>query len=237
MRLWANMDQRDRFPGRLTYPSEGEYDIDPESILESLEQGKTDVFDPVISTPEFNAYLPTGSYPWNQSDYLMVVSALNQFVWKESLEEWRLYSLDFYRGCQDDPRGFDSGSFIYFKNSSSLDYSVRKYEVYPIGGMEGGVSWGAGKFPRSLFGWKSIDLARLELSADDVLQLAEEHGGKEVRQISTNACTIYVSLTPNGDNVGDNKDWVTTYYSDDGYVLFKITVDPMNGRHTIHVNE
>ncbi len=173
--VWNNSEQRDQNPGRLYYPYSGDYDINPEIILAALEQGEADVFKPIFATPESYTYLPPGSFPWHQSDYLKIAHALHQYTWKENLDDWRLYSMDFFRGCQDNPYGFDSGEFIYFKVSNvRLDYVARILDIYPTGGTDGGASWAEASYPRSIFGWKSIDLEKLEVTADDCLQIAKE---------------------------------------------------------------
>lgn len=221
--ILSNLEQRDRYPGRLYYPYSGNYDINPESILADLERGEEDVFKPISATPEVYSYLPTGSFPWHQADYLNIAHALHQYTWKENLDGWRLYSMHFFRGCQDNPVGFDSGEFIYFRGSNALlDYETRILDIYPTGGTEGGVSWAKANYPRSIFGWKNIKLEKLEVTADDCLQTAEKNGGKKERLMVSNDCEIHVSLSPNSDYTSD---WNITYYNN-GYVIFEMNISP-----------
>lgn len=220
----ANLEQVELFPLNSSYQDTGNYRINPETILEALDQGKTNIFTPILTASEAeNTPNSVGLYPWKQSDYLKVASALRQFIWKDNLENWRLYSMYFYRGCQDNPIGFDSGEMTYFKARHGLfSYTTRVIDIYPSGGE---VSWGGGaNFPRSLSGWTSLNLESLTVTADNALQIAEENGGKEFRLKVENACTIDVFINPNPDSSND-EDWIV-YYNNMGYSVFEMHINP-----------
>lgn len=110
----SNLEQAITYPfGMSSYQDTGDYTIDPETILLSIEKGETNVFYPVSAPSQSgdNTNLPTSPYPylWTQANYLKVASVLHEFVWNENLQGWHLYSLYFFRKCQDNPVGFDSG--------------------------------------------------------------------------------------------------------------------------------
>lgn len=239
MVIQANMEQAVRYPLGSSYQETGSYEIDPQTILASLERGETDVFKPISATPEANnaPYTPSpvGVISWNQSDYLKVASALHQFVWKENLKGWHIYSLYFFRGCQDNPTGFESGEITYFKAIyGPLSYTTRAINIYPIGS---GVSWGGkANFPRPLLGWKEIDLQRLKVAADDALKIAEENGGRDARLNFKNDCTIDVFLNPNPDR---DDDWHIVYSNNrlptGSSSIFEMNINPYTGEHKIVV--
>src|SRR5262245_51765073 len=79
------------------------YQIDAGTILASIDQGETELFTP-MSVDQQTPSDKTVS--WGQSDFVKVARTLNQFVWKEPLSGWRLYSMHFSLDCKDDPTGF-----------------------------------------------------------------------------------------------------------------------------------
>jgi hypothetical protein len=149
-------------------------------------------------------------------------------VWEETPENWNLYSVLFSRGCQDNTSGFDGADIIYFKEAvHSKNYTTHEIQIYPT---SGGVSWGGGEFPRPLFGWKTIQLAILKITADDAIQIAEDTGGNKVRRTVENACDIHVFLKPNGDD--DN--WHVIYFPNNGNPpIFEMVINPYSGKHKI----
>ena len=194
--------------------------IDPETIVAYLDRGEADVFISEIATPE-NPILEN-TVEWLQADYLKIASALNQFVWNETLEEWSLYSMHFKTACPDDIKGFEVAEIAYFKTlpyaALQKNYTVRAFQISPQYGYV--VSSGGAIFPQPLFDrWKSVDLGKLGISAEDALKIAEENGARAARLSVQNQCTIHVRLSGN-----DN--WRVFIYADDtGSSIFRIEVD------------
>jgi hypothetical protein len=57
--------------------------------------------------------------------------------------------------------------------------------------------------------WKTVDLAEIEVSADEALQIAEKTGGGDFRQSTENHCRIFVDFEP------DYRDaWKVDYWDD-----------------------
>lgn len=226
-----------RRPLDSSYQETGAYIIDPETVLQNLDQGNMEIFKPSTGIAESEGLpyssVAIGLFPWDQSDYLKVAHALHQFVWKETLRDWHLYSMYFYRGCQDNPTGFDAAKITYFKATNGVfSYTTRVMDIYPI---RNGVSWGGtADFPRPLSGWKSINLEKLKVTADSALQIAEQNGAREGRLQVDNMCTIDIVLSPNSDS---GAFWRITYFSDllptGDSVIFKMQVDPNTGEYTI----
>ncbi len=199
------------------------YEIDPETILLSLDRGETDIFNPIIATPEVYTPLVAGSFPWTQLNYLKIASALGQIKWKEDLNDWYVFDMYFEKDCSDNPKGFDSGTIIYFKfnnddeTSDYLHYQTKVISIYPL---FKNVEAGGNYFRRPLFGWTSINLNSLKVTADDALQMAEE----KVRLKLNNECKITVYNSPaSGDN-----NWIVRYSG-----RFEIHIDPYSGEYKI----
>lgn len=200
------------------------YQIDPTTIIASLDSGATDVFTPVDSSQPDS--VSDGSVSWQQADFLKVARALNQTVWSEPLSGWKLYSMHFSSACQDDPRGFAEGDFYYFRTTFRDNGKIRfTTQDFFISLPDEQATWAGGaNFAHPLFGWKNIRLARIQITAEDVLTIAEENGGRESRLLADNNCSIHVALT--GDNV-----WQVYMYHDvTRALIFRMEIDPSTGR-------
>jgi hypothetical protein len=96
--------------------------IDPETILSSLRRGEAEAFTiGLAETTDAEEVLWPGDehYPgtitWMQVDHLFVANALNEFIWKDTLEELNLFSMDFNTTCQENVNGFRESRFRFFK--------------------------------------------------------------------------------------------------------------------------
>jgi hypothetical protein len=215
------------YPDAAWQPEQGSFFIDPKTILMSLENGETDVFTPNLG--QVDGEVPDvvfeGAINWKPSEFMMITEALNRKVWKDNLDDWQLYDMVFFMDCQDNPGGFERGFMTYFKTISYASgekvYTVRDFSIMPRNTY---VEWGGGAdYPRTLFGWKSIDLDKLRVDAMDALGIAEENGGKNYRLKSNNECRITLSLMPEM-----YKNWDVTY-SIENSPEFSITIDPFTG--------
>ncbi len=85
------------FPNSSWQPEEGSFLINSETILDPLNNGDMDVFLP--NSEIVDGMLPEDvtweSINWTTRDYLMIAEALNQKVWKDSLNDWELYKMVF----------------------------------------------------------------------------------------------------------------------------------------------
>ncbi len=200
----------------------GYYKIDPDTILASLDRGETDVFAPEPATPPAPIFNSTIS--WHQSDYLKITNAAFQSVWKETFASWSLLSMVFDTSCRDDPDGFESGDIHFFK-ADETNYTTREVLITP---QDEDVSWGGGGlgsgFSRPSSGWKSIDLIGLKITADDALEIADDHGGKSFRLAKKNQCSLIAAL-----NMDAYDSWQVEYFGNDGLSHFKIAIDPYTG--------
>lgn len=216
-------DQVIRFPTGLgDYNDIRHYSFEPEMIFSALAQGQEEIFKPSPTHLENNLF-SSGSFPWRQQDYLKVAGALNQVVAKDTLDDWDMYLMSFDRDCADNPTGFDYAKIVYFKTDRN-QYTAREVDVYPLAKE---ADWGGDThFPRPfLFGWKSIDLEQLNITAEDALQIADSNGGRAARLAAKNKCYILVILSPNTDH----ENWDVYYYGASAATLFELRIDPYSG--------
>jgi hypothetical protein len=213
-----------------TFNVTGNFTINPTTILDSLDHGKTNVFTSTVVTHTDDTSLPSGSVQWTQSDYLKVANALSQFVWNEPLDGWLIYFLSLENTCQDNLSGFDSFVAIYYKTIGSgwgKMYTARYIEIYPLASI---VYWaGDTDFPISS-GWAAIDLSKFKITADDALQIAEDNGGIEHRTRVHNYCNVSITL-PTGKD--DNRWDIAYYYSPS----LEMVIDPYSGEYEILVRK
>jgi hypothetical protein len=215
-------------PNFSLQPERGSFLIDPETILESLENGETDVFTPNLRQVdgEKPTVLFTKPINWTQGAYLMIAGTVNQLVWKDTLNGWKLYEMSFDLKCQDNPSGFEDGFMTYFKTipptSEIKGYTVRDFSIDPKYKY---VEWrGGANYARPIFGWKSIDLEKIRINAKDALVIAEENGGKNTRLRYKNDCLIQMFLVPER-----YAGWMI-WYSFEGIIKYKLMIDPFSGR-------
>lgn len=216
----------DRNPSYFSsYSVSGHYKIDPVTIIGSLENEQKNVFTPLLEDPDQIASLDN-KISWTQDEYLEIANALNQVVWNEplDLEKRKVYFVLFHVGCQDNLRGFDEFTMVYYQYLGVTDwkktYDVRIIGIYPWKGM---VHWGGDtKFSDSLFfHWDHIDFANFTIPAENALQLADENGGKEVRLKVDGNCGVYVSVAQQFTEL-----WNVRYSS----AQFETRINPYTGK-------
>ncbi len=208
------------------YENTGLFMINPETILTSLENGNTDAFQPDIRTWD-DVYSEPILYDqlisWSQSDNLKIVHALDDFIWKDSLDEWNFYAMYFNVDCQDNFIGFPGGGFVYLKVNFEKGKIVDTWREVYIDPEYGFVAWGdEEKYPHPFLGRNSIDLSQVKITAEDAIRIAEENGGKEARLGLQNRCSIHLYLRPQSYD-----GWVVDYGYSSG---FKILIDPYTGK-------
>src|SRR5574341_496161 len=211
-----------RYPSGIGHET-GYYKIDPQTILKSLDNGETKVFAPETASPEdpiFDKY-----FSWRQADYTKVTAALHEFVWNEGLNDWKLYNMYFGTPCHDNLSGFELGKYYYFKTifhkNGQVDYAGRGFLITP---QYGDVEWGTGpNYPHPILGWKSVNLNKVKITAEEALTIAEQNGGKEARLYVKNECNITAQLS-------GNSGWrIFVYRNDTGSSIFRLEIDPSTG--------
>jgi hypothetical protein len=218
---------RYRNPARLSdYDETYHYTFEPETILSAAGQGEKKLFQPIPDYLEDDVY-PPGFFSWQQQDYLKVSNALYQFANKDTLTYWKLYLWSFDKNCGDNPVGFNSAHIAYFNSSTG------EHTEIAISPLSKEADWGKNdQFESpSFWGWKSIDLSQIKITADDALQIAETHGGEDARLAEQNQCYISVYLFANTNL------WEVHYYGNSSENIFEMTIDPYYGNYKIIVQK
>jgi len=218
------------------YPDSGYYEINPETILANLDQGKTDVFVPFLGDP--NQDRPYyDSIAWTQLDYLKIANALSLETWHEplNLESWQVIDMDLIGSCDDNAQGFHTFTITYYKSLGITNWE-RHYttRLIEINSWQGLVRWGKDAVFSAplLLGWEGVSLNQFKITADDALQIAETNGGSDVRLKVDNACRFVLrvnQLSPLPHRVN----WLVDYDRAD----FDMHINPYNGKFEILRND
>jgi len=207
------------------------YSIEPETFLKNFQQNSSNILTPISATPDPYPLPPkiNESYMWTYQEYLDVSEVLAKSVWIDELNEWKLFRMYFIVDCQDPLYGFTIGDFYYFKdieeNGEAL-YSGREILIRPL---YADITIGSGTtYPKNIFGWKSINLSNVAITANNALQIAERIGGGEFRLSVKNDCQVSLSFNPNSGYGG----WKILYNSNNTE-SFKVQIDAYNGEYRI----
>jgi hypothetical protein len=205
---------------------EAYYAIDPNTILDSLAQGATNVFTPQIATPEFESSIQGEPVEWSQSDYFRIADALHEFVWNESLDEWNLDGMTFGMDCKDVDYGSQYANFRFYKVVHTREKESRLVHNIYIFPAENSVWWTEIEYYPKLANWGSLDQKQIKVSVNDALQIAETNGGRKARLEVNNKCK-FAAIIP----IWEYEGWNLTYTSD--AKLFNINIDPLTGEYRI----
>lgn len=183
------------------------FKIRPETILVSLENDGAVLFQKIDDSSVEK--ITESPISWSQAEYGEIAYKIHEFVWTESLDNWNLYRMIFSTSCNDNPTGFDYADYIYFQEIVFNGKKVNTARDIFIAPQYGDITLGSDtNFPRPFSGWKSIDLDRINVTAEEALRIAEGTGGKSFRLSVQNVCQIYVSMNPDGYGHGD---WKVVY--------------------------
>jgi len=214
------------------------YQIDPETILTSLEEGNSSVFLPATKNPIYEdvaPLTPISFFRWSQEDSLQVANALHQFVWGEPLNDWRLYSAGFTIPQCKDITKINGAGFRHYQRQKDWYFVVHDINIdleygYVYAGDNNGYYTGK---------WEDIDVSQSAVkSADQALHIAEDNGGEEARLVLSDdqECHISIFLSPHAlfDRTWDGWGWEVTYWTKDGsLLLYGIIIDPYTGKYEI----
>lgn len=169
-----------------------DYQINPNTILSDLKNGRLDVF--TVGTNPDIPLLPSNSILWKGEEYLAIAEAAHEREWGESLAEWYFYSLRFsIQRCRQVEEGIDSAKLIYYQQQG--DYYVT-HGMY-INLLFSEVIVGENYYPYS-GKWTPIELDKLTVKMPtDALKIAEARGGRNAREKQgEDGCYISLYLNP-----------------------------------------
>jgi hypothetical protein len=226
--LFLLLTNTGKYPTGLPLENMVIYQFDPQTVLISLDQGKTDAFFTAQKNPIYDdvqPLAPVASFAWSQEDSLRVANAIHQIIWKESLEQWHLYSLGFRIPQCNDISRINGAGFQFYKRQPKWYYLIHDINL----DLEYGYVYAGDNNGHYTGRWKDIDLATSTVNTfDKALQIAEEKGGQDARLAlnGNQKCSISIQY-PIGTYVPSKRVWDITYWIDDGASsIYKILIDP-----------
>ena len=201
------------------------YVFEPKTLLDSLQNANTNTFTLVDKRPEFlpvNQQLP---FPWHQADYFNIATTLYNSIGKP-LQDWQLNNMDFRSHCNKIDEGFQNGRFEFFTVVKENESESRLSRFVDIDTRGNFVHVNETKYDPNIENWAVVDLEKLKISAEQAFQIAEQNGGKEIRESVNNDCAVSLVLAPDNARY---KGWAVIYTQDSGTPIFHIQVDPYTG--------
>lgn len=175
----------------LVNDEERYFSINPVNILESLEQGNTDVFTLLEATPGPLPSTHSTAISWSQDDFFRIAQTLHERSWGESLGSQNLDFMLFNMNCLDIEQGpFSDAELKFFKIIKTKEEDIRiDYHMYILP-QRNLVIASKAEYEPNIYNLKPINLAEYHITAEEALQIAEKNGGSEKRLEVDNNCKI-----------------------------------------------
>jgi len=200
---------------KLVSEEREDYNFNSVTILDSLSQDIVS-FNKIFERgmPELSGSLDV---KWRVEDFFTVSQAIHTFVWGESLEEWKLNDVAFNFTC--DLLGgspYPYKSFLrYFRNEGDARY-VSEINIRSTDNR----TWiEKTEYQPRIREWSIIERDRI-ISVDDILNLADNRWGEEIRNEANNSCEVVISYSDNDTLQLGFPYWRIIYetYQEDGEV-------------------
>ncbi len=203
-----------------------EYSFDPNTILESIRAGDTNLYVAQTPTPGANLQPPKYMVNWDQSEYAAINESVYNTVWHDNEGDWKLIAINFSLDCDEIAEGPQDGFFAYYQIiDNDINYSiiVRRILIRP---QDGVIYVTEDKTTPALPDKKFIDIENLKITGDEAIRIAEQNGGADIRSSVNDQCYILASLSLNSIHKG----WNVDYYQGGIKTLYFLTIDPMTGK-------
>lgn len=222
---FRQMNPIDNLPwGKMKY-----YQFDPFTILTDIENGWEDVFQLMEDEAVIPEH-PSGSFPWTSAEYLTIAKAHHLYLTGEPAEgEWKIFEPGNFEidQCRDEMKGFDRATIIFYKREEA-SFPVTYMEIKPLNEMIASVNieyareYHESPLHRFLDDpdahFREAKVIQGDVSAEDALQIAENAGGKEMRQkLSNEGCLVVVVYYADK--------WVVWYYWKTNDLRFTLDVE------------
>jgi hypothetical protein len=179
---------------------EGVYGFNPETVLDELARGETDVFVPRTATPRPALAGDLPPVRWTQADFYRLAQAFQTYLWPEPVERWQVDQLTFQLNCTDAPLGPQWLGIMLFRTAPAGaegyddGYDSRFERSIYFDPRQGTIRWWESRISPNMRTRPALDLDRLQVTAEQALQIAEQHGGEAARLAVENKCHIEVAI-------------------------------------------
>jgi hypothetical protein len=210
--------------------SDGGYTINPDTIIDALQYNQSDIFTKQTMTPSAESSVSVEPVEWSQEDYYRIAQALHEFVWNDSISNWKINQVLYRMDCENTHNGPQMAHFRLFRIALVRDEETRIVHEISIRPLENSVEWVESEFFPIVEQWESFEWKQFKTTASDAIQIAEENGGYEARYSVDNQCVIFISAP----RTQDNDNWRVSYSADrDIEDIFIINIDTFTGEYKI----
>jgi hypothetical protein len=209
------------------------YNMDSQTILLSIAEGKSDMFVQQAGTPT-STPIQFPHVQWKQADYLKVADAFSKAIFHESLDGWKVKDDIFFKlDCKDASFGPQYAFFTFFKTVNIGQDTSRIEHTIIIEPQKNQVTWTGSTYSPDYGEAVSIDLSRVKFPVDEALRIAEENGGDKARLGVNNICQIDIYVAGGGfwNTAWNNWDLGYTGYHGDN--LLEMDVSTQTGNYQI----
>jgi hypothetical protein len=212
---------------REVFSDDGDYIFDTNAILDSLAQGESDLFIPLVQTTDTPNNDSKIRDNWDYTDLLNIAESFHQWKWKESINVWNVSELRYYIECDDVESGPSILSIELFRVDNSARQGTRFVHRIVIGNPSGTIYWSETKRYPATENWQSADIAEFKIPAKTALKIAEQNGGQDLR-MALSDCRVFVTIAPHLSK----QEWVVRYETnllDGWHDLLDVYVDKESG--------
>lgn len=204
------------------------FQFDPLELNDNLEFILIDGSD--SNSPE--AVTQESSLNWSEEYFKLLTRKFFEFELGNDVSTWQLNSISYLTNCEKIETGFESSSQTYFKIVNENGKKIRIRRNIYINLEKKTITVIEGYFHPVAVKWRTIDFSKIVYSADDILRLTEENGGRDLREEIKNDCEISISYSP---NPGEIPRWNISYNgrrSENAKIdeLLRNGYDPISGK-------
>jgi hypothetical protein len=201
------------------------YVFNPETVLTDILESRESTFKPLYTTPTVPGSMMPSATGWTEINYYEVAQAAHRLLWGENPQDWNLRHATLSLNCANIPDGPQFGVLIFNKVVKLREQaSLIEHTIY-IDLSDNTVHLVETEFYPNLLNQYPTANIYGNYSIEDVVEIAERIGGKEIRKDLSNKCQIRIQL------FGDNDNWRVTYVS--VLDIFEVDVNIFTGQHRI----
>jgi hypothetical protein len=197
------------------------YIFNPETVLMDILESREGTFKSLYTTPTAPGSMMPSATGWTEINYYEVAQAAHRLLWGENPQDWNLRHATLSLNCANIPDGPQFGVLIFNKVVKLREQALLIEHTIYIDLSDNTVHLVETEFyPNLLNQYPTVNIYG-NYSIEDVIEIAEKHGGADIRKNSSNNCQVSVEI------FGGNDNWRVTYV--DVLTLFEISINVNSG--------
>lgn len=211
--------------GEIVSWQEFDFEFNPETVFDDLENGEDDVFMPAAE--EVPERKPRNIH-WYQEDYLNLVNVLADMYLPDIFWDTHPVSMNTSFLC-DEIDQFDYDMHFDYYRYFGEDGNDMEHYLFHISPEKGSIwIYNESRTGNTL---KPIqfDFKKTRVTFEDALEIAEENGGQEFREERENECGLAIDLDPDNET---ELYWEVEYHGPKAFSIgdyYRVYVDAVTG--------